>query len=103
MVGPEVLDVARFPQITFESTSVERPSKENFVVHGKLTLHGMTQPIVVNVRRENGSYVGKCSVKQREFGIAPISIAGGTVKVKDELKIEFDIRTTASSASVRPK
>ncbi len=30
-------------------------------------------------------------MKQRDFGIMPISIAGGTVKVKDEIKIEFDV------------
>jgi hypothetical protein len=29
--------------------------------------------------------------KQQAFGIAPVSIAGGTVKVKDEVKIELQI------------
>ena len=90
MLGPEVLDTTRFPQIAFESTSVER-SKELYVVHGQLSLHGVTQPVVVSVRSENGRYKGTCTLKQRDFGIAPISIAGGTVKVKDELQIEFDI------------
>jgi hypothetical protein len=33
-------------------------------------------------------------LKQSEFGITPISLAGGTVKVKDEMKIDFDIVTT---------
>src|SRR5438874_12544759 len=92
MLGPEVLDTTRFPQITFESTSVER-SKELYVVHGQLSLHGVAQPVVVSVRSENGRYKGKCTLKQRNYGITPISIAGGTVKVKDELQIEFDIRT----------
>jgi hypothetical protein len=31
-------------------------------------------------------------LKQRDFGITPVSIAGGTVKVKNELTIDFDIR-----------
>ncbi len=92
MLGPEVLDTTRFPQITFESTSVER-SKDLYVVHGQLSLHGVTQPVVVSVRSENGRYKGTCTLKQRTYAIAPISIAGGTVKVKDELQIEFDIRT----------
>ena len=92
MLGPEMLDTTRFPQIAFESTTVEW-SKDLYVVHGQLSLHGVTQPVVVNVRSENGRYKGTCTLKQRDFGIAPISIAGGTVKVKDELQIEFDIRT----------
>jgi polyisoprenoid-binding protein YceI len=99
MVGPQVLDTARFAEISFESNSMERPSKDSFTVHGQLTLHGVTKPVVVSVVRENGSYKGTCTLKQREFGIVPISIAGGAVKVKDELKIEFDIRTAASSTT----
>jgi hypothetical protein len=54
--------------------------------------------VVVKVRSEKGSYRGTCSLKQKEFGIAPISIAGGTVKVKDELQIEFDIRAVPNAA-----
>src|SRR5438034_3134750 len=57
MLGPEVLDTTRFPQITFESTSVER-SKDLYVVHGQLSLRGVTRPIAVNVRSESGRYEG---------------------------------------------
>jgi MOSC domain-containing protein YiiM len=49
----------------------------------------------MSVRTENGHYLGSATVKQQEFGITPITIAGGTVKVKDEVKIEFDIRTSS--------
>ena len=31
------------------------------------------------------------SIRQRDFGVRPISIAGGTVKVKDEVQIDVDI------------
>jgi MOSC domain-containing protein YiiM len=57
----------------------------------------------MSVRTENGHYLGSATVKQQEFGITPITIAGGTVKVKDEVKIEFDIRTTSHTASTVPK
>ncbi len=98
MLGPEVLDVARFPRITFESTSVEQDGPGHLLVHGQLSLHGQTRPVVVNVRSEGERYVGTCAFKQREFGITPVSVAGGTVKVKDELKIEFDVRTKSEAA-----
>jgi polyisoprenoid-binding protein YceI len=99
MLGPEVLDSTHFPEITFESTSVERPSKGAFLVHGQLSLHGTTKPVEVKVRTENGGYQGTCTLKQRDFGITPISIAGGTVKVKDELQIEFEIHTAATAVA----
>ena len=40
---------------------------------------------------QNGRYRGIAELKQKEFGINPISLAGGTVKVKNELRVEFDI------------
>jgi len=100
MLSPEVLDVARFPQIKFESTSVEQAGAGRLVVRGLLFLHGVTRPITVNVHTENGYYIGNATLKQRDFGITPVSIAGGTVRVKDELKIEFDIRMSAQAAGV---
>lgn len=92
MLGPDVLDSERFPQITFESTKVEPATQGELLVDGRLSLHGVTHPVSARVRKQDGRYVGTCTLKQRDFGIKPISIAGGTVKVKDELKIEFDIR-----------
>jgi polyisoprenoid-binding protein YceI len=100
MLGPEVLDPARYPQITFESTHVDAGGQNEFLVTGQLSLHGVTRPVNARVRKENGRYVGTCTLKQRDFGITPISIAGGTVKVKDELKIEFDIRSNSKIAAV---
>jgi YceI-like protein len=100
MVGPEVLDVERFPKIAFESTKVERSGEGQFVVEGRLSLHGVTRAITIKVRSESGRYLGSCALKQRDFGIEPISIVGGTVKVKDELKIDFDIRTAIQVSNI---
>jgi polyisoprenoid-binding protein YceI len=99
MLGPDVLDAMRFPHISFASTSVEPDGPGRLLVRGQLSLHGMTRPVAVKVRRENGHYLGTSTFKQREFGITPVSVAGGTIKVKDELRIEFDIRTGASIPS----
>jgi polyisoprenoid-binding protein YceI len=103
MLGPEVLDVARFPQITFESAGVEQAGPDRMLVHGQLSLHGETHLVVVKVRTENERYLGTATFKQRDFGITPVSIAGGTVKVKNELRIEFDIRTSTHTATLISK
>lgn len=92
MLGPDVLDSARFPQITFTSTSIERIGSAELRVRGELSLHGVTRPLTLDVRTEAGRYVGSSSLKQSEFGITPVRIAGGTVKVKDEIQTVFDIR-----------
>ena len=91
MIGPDVLDVARFPEITFASTSIEPASSDRWNVTGRLTIRGERKTISFPVRRENNRYRGEVAIKQRDFGIEPIRIAAGAVKVKDELKIQFEI------------
>lgn len=95
MEGPEVLDVTRFPEIRFESTSVTAKAPNRWEVAGNLTLHGQTRPVTVEVTGNGTRYSGQATVRQRHFGIEPVSLFGGTVKVKDEVKIEFDIHTTS--------
>lgn len=91
MLGPEVLDCSHFPEIAFESTHVEHSQKGTVRVDGRLSLHGVTKLISIAANVKNGRYTGRFALKQSSFGITPISIAGGTVKVKDELAIQFDI------------
>lgn len=91
MAGPEVLDSGRFPEISFTSTSVGAAGEQRWIVDGNLTLHGQTKPVRVEVFFRNGRYAGSATIKQSDFGIKPVSVAGGTVKVKDQAKIEFDI------------
>jgi polyisoprenoid-binding protein YceI len=91
MLGPEVLDVARYPEIRFHSTAVEPAKAGEWRVRGELTLHGQTHPVVVTVKEAGGRYSGACAFKQTDFGIKPVSAGGGSVKVKDELRIAFEI------------
>jgi YceI-like domain len=91
MLGPEVLDSAKFPEIAFTATTIGAAGADRWTVTGRLTIHGQTRPITFSVALRDGHYLGTVDLKQRDFGIQPISIVGGTVKVKDELKIEFDI------------
>lgn len=93
MLGPEVLDTNRFLQIRFHSTAVQRVEADHWIVRGDLDLHGQTHQVSVKVARESGRYKGSTTLRQTDFAITPISIAGGTVKVKDEITIEFDIVT----------
>lgn len=91
MDGPDVLDSSRFPEILFQSTKVEQQKNDRWIVHGNLTLHGETHPITLPVNRDEGRYRGSTKLSQRAFGITPVSIAGGTIKVKDAVEIAFDI------------
>jgi polyisoprenoid-binding protein YceI len=99
MLGPQVLDASRFTRIRFESTAVEQPGTDSWVVRGNLDLHGQIRSVTVIVSRERGHYKGQTTLLQTDFGITPISIAGGTVKVKDRIAIEFDLVTVGETDS----
>lgn len=101
MLGPEVLDSSQFHEIRFQANSIKHEAPDGFLVSGNLSLHGKTRPISLHVSRSGDHFRGETALRQRDFGIAPITIAGGTVKVKDELKIEFDVVTEAASPSAR--
>jgi polyisoprenoid-binding protein YceI len=92
MLGPEVLDTARYPEISFQSSSAETSGAGVWKVSGSLTLHGTTKPIAIEVGEKDGRYQGTTTLKQTDFGIKPVKVAGGTVRVKDEVRIDFDIQ-----------
>jgi polyisoprenoid-binding protein YceI len=91
MLGPQVLDTERFPEIHFRSTEVEAKGTDHWVVHGALDLHGQSHPVTIDVTLKDGLYRGSAALKQSGFGMKPVSVAGGTVKVKDEVRVEFEI------------
>jgi polyisoprenoid-binding protein YceI len=99
MLGPDVLNSIQFPEIRFESTHAEQEDGGSIRVDGQLSLHGVTKHVSILAQVENGRYTGRFALKQRDFGITPVSIAGGTVKVKDELTIEFDIHTRSGGVA----
>jgi polyisoprenoid-binding protein YceI len=96
----EVLESAKYQKITFKSVSVSDVKQTggdaySFVVNGDLTLHGVTKriavPVAANVTPQQLRATGKYTLKQTDYGIRPYSAAGGTIKVKDEVVVNFNI------------
>lgn len=95
----EVLEVSKYPEITFTSSSVSASKtgegRYQARIAGEITLHGVSRPLTINADLEFGEKglraKGAFALKQSGFGIKPVSVAGGTIKVKDELKFTFEI------------
>jgi polyisoprenoid-binding protein YceI len=85
----KVLESDKYPEISFRSSSVKKTATDSWIVTGILSLHGYRNRVSANVRRVQGRYVGRCRIKQTDFGIEPVTVGGGLVKVKNELDIEF--------------
>jgi len=94
----EVLDTDRFSEIVYACSRVSASgsgARYWVSLNGELRLHGVTRPMPVSARAViNGSSLrasGEFSVRQSQFGIAPVSAAAGAIKIKDEVKCTFDI------------
>jgi polyisoprenoid-binding protein YceI len=107
MLSDKVLDVQRNPTIAFESTGLtvdrQTPTAADLALAGQLNLHGVTRSLTVPVHVEfttpdTLTRRGHLRVKQTDFGIAPVSVAG-VVKVKDALDVEFTIVAEARNGS----
>lgn len=89
----KVLESSKYPEIIFQSTRIEAGNHGRWSVTGELTIRGTKRQVTLNVRRDAGGYAGSTRIAQTDFGIQPIKIAGGVIKVKDELDIDFHIYT----------
>ena len=95
----EVLESGKYPTIVFAgtATSAEEIGEGRFRVsmQGSLSLRGVTGtlPLTAQVAL-NGDMLrgyGEFSILQSDYGIPLVSVAGGALKLKDELKFTFDI------------
>jgi len=95
--------VTKYPKITFVSTRVSdvKPVADGLQLNltGDLTLHGIkrqvTVPVLVTLTDELLRARGEYTLKQTDYQIKPISVVG--VRVKDELKIVFDLTAVRQS------
>ena len=84
------LDSGKYPRIRFVSQKIDRDAG-GWKVEGTLTLHGVAKTVRLDVTKDGAAYVSRTTLKQTDFGIKPVSVGGGMVKVKDQIDLEFRI------------
>ena len=91
----EVLEVERYPEIEYRSAAVSSLGDGRVLIEGNLTLHGVTRVQRVTAQLSLTGVLlrafGDFTVRQTDYRIKLASVAGGALKLKDELKITFDI------------
>ena len=107
-MNQRVLETHKYPDIVFESSNVSasKAGDGQYWVNlvGKLSLHGVTRDqavaaqvaLIGNTLRAHGEF----SLLQTTYSIDVVSLAGGTLKLKDELKCSFDILARKQSQNV---
>jgi polyisoprenoid-binding protein YceI len=100
----EVLDAAHYPEIIFQSKSVDAhriaEGRYRARIRGDLSLRGVTRECSIDATAtfegDDLRAQGGFALRQSDFNIRPISVAGGLLKLKDEVQLSFDILAHAA-------
>jgi polyisoprenoid-binding protein YceI len=97
----DFFEVEKHPVMTFRSTSVE-PAGNDFVVHGDLTLRGITKPVHLDLE-VNGftrdpyggmrtGFTASTALNRKDFGITfDMPMDGGGVVVGEKITVTLEI------------
>ena len=94
-----VLEIGKYPEIVYECSGVALnktgDGQYTVTLNGDLTLHGVTRGQSVTakvvVTGDILRALGECSLRQSDYNIKLVSAMGGGLKVKDEVKLSFDL------------
>jgi polyisoprenoid-binding protein YceI len=103
----EFFDAPNHPKILFKSTKVEKKG-DDYVVHGDLTIRGVTKPVSLDVefagtsKNPYGQIVVGASVKgsinRKDFGVSwHALLETGGMAVSDTVKLEIDVQATQAA------
>jgi polyisoprenoid-binding protein YceI len=81
--GPNFLDAATYPTITFKSTKVEKTGENRLNISGDLTVHGITRPVTLEakvnrigifeipgvIKAQAAGFDATTVIKRSEFGV----------------------------------
>ena len=95
----EVLETAAHPEVRFVSEEVAgapvAQGQYRARIAGRLALHGVTQPHAVNAEvllfADGLRLRGESLLRLSDYRIPPVTALGGTIRLKDELKVAFNL------------
>ncbi|HWP64790.1 MAG TPA: YceI family protein [Candidatus Limnocylindria bacterium] len=102
--SPDFFDVAKYPKIEFVSTGVSDVDRETNTgkLHGNLTIHGVTKPVVLDAQflgaatdpwgNKKGGFTATTTINRKDFGLTwNKSLETGGLLVGDEVTIRLNV------------
>jgi polyisoprenoid-binding protein YceI len=95
----EVLEAQRFPEISFKTGEIVTSKiADNWFraqLRGDMTLHGITRSLSIDsqlrLAERELRLGGEFSIQFAQYNLKRVTGLGGLIKLKDELKFEFDL------------
>jgi polyisoprenoid-binding protein YceI len=111
--SPDFFDAAKFPTITFKSTSIKPKSKTEFDVTGDLTMHGVTKRVTLPVEflgfgkgprgGETGGFSIATTLNRKDYGIEwNRALDEGGVLLGDDVKVSIELEVNKKAPAVAP-
>jgi polyisoprenoid-binding protein YceI len=105
--NPDFFDAEKFPDITFQSTRVEKKGKQ-FLAHGTFTMHGVAKEVVIpftitgkhkdpQTGQTTLGVMARLSINRRDYGITWSNPKNPTF-IGDQVDIELDLITRPGKA-----
>ena len=97
MLGPKVLDAENHPVVRFVSSAITKLGSGGWRAAGTLTVRGVDRAVTLDVEPRPGedgifSASGRIELRPADYGIAPVTALGGTVRTADTIEIKFTAR-----------
>ena len=89
-MGGKVLHPDKYPTANFRSKAIQE-KEGGYKINGDLSLHGVTKSIDFDIDTNSGNLNGMITLLQKDYGIKPFKVMMGTLKIKNEINIGFDL------------
>ena len=107
----DFFEAEKYQEILFTSTKVEKLDNENFLLHGNLTLKGITKQVKLQVEYsgltkdpwggERAGFVLTGKINRNDFGLSfNAALETGGVVLGDEVKIHSEIQLVKQAVAV---
>lgn len=106
----DFFDVEKYPELTFESTKVEKVDAENLRVTGNLAIHGVTKEVILAVEslgkgkdpwgNERVAFQATTTINRKDFGLNwNQALEAGGVLVGEKIEIALDIQALKAAGT----
>ena len=89
-MAKKVLHPDKYPTVSFSSKAIQI-KEGGYHINGELSLHGVTKSVDFDIDTSGGGLKGRFTIIQTDYGIKPFKAMMGTLKIKDEIDIGFDL------------
>ena len=89
-MAKKVLHPDKYPTVSFSSKAIQI-NEGGYHVNGELSLHGVTKSVDFDIDTSGGGLKGRFTIIQTDYGIKPFKAMMGTLKIKDEIDVGFDL------------